>query len=157
MKSRLRQLLRSPLRSPAMHLAECAAGCALRTLFFGGGKGPVLAGSDPPLRGSLPANFAALVHARAQHDFMQVLPPRLRRFPGSLFSAARNVGQYKCVPYSPRQILGSLRRTTDWFGCTGCQGSLEVGAVNLREGWFPKPTSPWELIAMSSAVSQFRS
>jgi len=46
---------------------------------FGGGKNPGLAGSDPPLRGSLPANFAALLHARAQHYFMQVLPPPLRR------------------------------------------------------------------------------
>ncbi len=85
MKSRLRQLLRSPLRSPAMHLAESVAGCALRTLFFGGGKDPGLAGSDPPLRGSLPANFAALVHARVQHDFMQILPPRLRRPQRTIF------------------------------------------------------------------------
>ena len=78
MKSRLRQFLRSPLRSPAVHLAESAAGCALWTPFLGGGKDPGLAGSDPPLRGSLPANFAALLHARAQHYFMQVLPPPLR-------------------------------------------------------------------------------
>ncbi len=51
----------------------CARPC------FGGGKDHGLAGSDPPLRGSLPANFAALLHARAQHYFMQVLPPPLRR------------------------------------------------------------------------------
>ena len=79
MKSRLRQFLRPPLRSPAVHLAESAAGCALWTPFLGGGKDPGLAGSDPPLRGSLPANFAVLLHARAQHFFMQVLPPPWRR------------------------------------------------------------------------------
>ncbi len=47
--------------------------------YFGGGKNAGLAGSDPPLRGSLPANFAALLLPRAQHYFMQVLPPPLRR------------------------------------------------------------------------------
>ncbi len=79
MKSRLRQFLRSPLRSPAVHLAEFAGSCALRVLFLGGGKDPGLAGSDPPLRGSLPANCAVLLHLRAQHSFMQILPPPLRR------------------------------------------------------------------------------
>ncbi len=79
MKSRLRQWSGSPLRSPAMHLAASAGGCALRVLFLGGGKDPGLAGSDPPLRGSLPANCAAFLLPRAQHDFMQVLPPPLRR------------------------------------------------------------------------------
>ena len=46
---------------------------------FGGGKNPGLAGSDPPLRGSLPANLAAFVLLRPQHYFMQVLPPPWRR------------------------------------------------------------------------------
>src|SRR5713101_276498 len=73
MKSRLRQWSGSPLRSPAMHLVGSAGGCALRVLFLGGGKDHVLAGSDPTLRGSLPANCAALLHARPQDFFMQVL------------------------------------------------------------------------------------
>ncbi len=30
--------------------------------YFGGGKNPRLAGSDPTLRGSLPANFTRLPH-----------------------------------------------------------------------------------------------
>ncbi len=87
MKSRLRQWSGPPLRSSAMHLAGSAAGCALQVLFLGGGKDPVLAGSDPTLRGSLPANFAALVHRRAQHSFMQVLPPPLRRPQRTIFKS----------------------------------------------------------------------
>src|SRR5712692_6292688 len=51
MKSRLRQWSGSPLRSPAMHLAASAGGCALRVLFLGGGKDPGLAGSDPHFEG----------------------------------------------------------------------------------------------------------
>ncbi len=85
MKSRLRQFLRSPLRSTAVHLAESAASCALWAPFLGGGKDPVLAGSDPPLRGSLPANCAAFLHLRPQHFFMQVLPPPVRRPQRTIF------------------------------------------------------------------------
>ncbi len=81
MKSRLRQFLRSPLCPPVVHLAGSAGGYALRVLFLGGSKDPVLAGSDPTLPGSLPANFAALLLTCAQHDFMQVLPPPLRSPP----------------------------------------------------------------------------
>jgi len=77
MKSRLRGfygLRYAPLRCTQLNLQP------LRLVAFISWRRqrPCVGRERPPLRGSLPANFAALLHLLALHSFMQVLPPPLR-------------------------------------------------------------------------------